>query len=103
MISGAVAELGHQFRVSNALWIHLPRAAAIFDIIEKNRVMLKSYTQLLTHVDDKPDSKGMLMTLHNDWSKFGLEIPQETIRVLYHSKIRRVAACVQDRDGSTPY
>ncbi|GFV91229.1 transposable element Tcb1 transposase [Trichonephila clavipes] len=31
------------------------------------------------------------------------EIPQETIRVLYHSMPRHVAACIQARDGSTPY
>ncbi|GFY19374.1 uncharacterized protein TNCV_4127611 [Trichonephila clavipes] len=31
------------------------------------------------------------------------EIPQETIRVLYHSKLCRVAACIQARCGSTPY
>ncbi|GFT96614.1 diacylglycerol kinase [Trichonephila clavipes] len=31
------------------------------------------------------------------------EIPQETIRVLYHSMPCHVAACIQARDGSTPY
>ncbi|GFT30311.1 transposable element Tc1 transposase [Trichonephila clavipes] len=31
------------------------------------------------------------------------EIPQETIRVLYHSMSRRVAACIQARGGSSPY
>ncbi|GFX07243.1 transposable element Tc1 transposase [Trichonephila clavipes] len=31
------------------------------------------------------------------------EIPLETIRVPYHSMPRRVAACIQNRDGSTPY
>ncbi|GFT28046.1 transposable element Tc1 transposase [Trichonephila clavipes] len=31
------------------------------------------------------------------------EKPQEAIRVLYHSMPRRVAACLQERSGSTPY
>ncbi|GFT86339.1 transposable element Tcb1 transposase [Trichonephila clavipes] len=31
------------------------------------------------------------------------EIPQETIRVLYYSMPRCVAACIQARDESTPY
>ncbi|GFS56514.1 transposable element Tcb1 transposase [Trichonephila clavipes] len=31
------------------------------------------------------------------------EIPQETIRVPYHSMPRRVAACILARGGSTPY
>ncbi|GFX10449.1 transposable element Tc1 transposase [Trichonephila clavipes] len=31
------------------------------------------------------------------------EIPQGTIRVLYHSISRRLAACIQARGGSTPY
>ncbi|GFV62290.1 transposable element Tc1 transposase [Trichonephila clavipes] len=31
------------------------------------------------------------------------EIPQETIRVLYHSMPRREAACIQARGGLTPY
>lgn len=31
------------------------------------------------------------------------EIPQETIRELYRSMPRRVAACIQARGGSTPY
>ncbi|GFV91267.1 transposable element Tcb1 transposase [Trichonephila clavipes] len=31
------------------------------------------------------------------------EIPQETIRMLYHSMPHHVAACIQARDGSTPY
>ncbi|GFW17175.1 transposable element Tcb1 transposase [Trichonephila clavipes] len=31
------------------------------------------------------------------------EIPQDTIRVIYHSMQRRVAACIQPRVGSTPY
>ncbi|GFW00159.1 transposable element Tcb1 transposase [Trichonephila clavipes] len=31
------------------------------------------------------------------------EIPQQTIRVLYHSMSRRVVACIQARDGSPPY
>ncbi|GFW42792.1 RNase H domain-containing protein [Trichonephila clavipes] len=35
MISKDVAELGQRIRVSNALWIHLPRTAEILDIIGK--------------------------------------------------------------------
>ncbi|GFV68508.1 hypothetical protein TNCV_3129641 [Trichonephila clavipes] len=31
------------------------------------------------------------------------EIPQETMRVLYHSMPHRVAACIQAGDGSTLY
>ncbi|GFS57147.1 transposable element Tcb1 transposase [Trichonephila clavipes] len=31
------------------------------------------------------------------------EIPQETIRGVYHSMPRRVAACIQARGRSTPY
>ncbi|GFY25115.1 transposable element Tcb1 transposase [Trichonephila clavipes] len=31
------------------------------------------------------------------------EIPQEIIRVLYHSMPNRVAACIQARGGSTLY
>ncbi|GFV69237.1 transposable element Tcb1 transposase [Trichonephila clavipes] len=31
------------------------------------------------------------------------EIPQETIRILYHSLSRRVATFIQARSGSTPY
>ncbi|GFX90700.1 hypothetical protein TNCV_3195181 [Trichonephila clavipes] len=31
------------------------------------------------------------------------EIPQETIRMLYHFMPRRVAACIQARGGSTLY
>ncbi|GFU35772.1 transposable element Tc1 transposase [Trichonephila clavipes] len=31
------------------------------------------------------------------------DIPQETIKVLYHSMSRRVAVCIQARGGSTPY
>ncbi|GFY33623.1 transposable element Tcb1 transposase [Trichonephila clavipes] len=31
------------------------------------------------------------------------ETQQETIRALYPSMRRRVAACIQARDGSTPY
>ncbi|GFU12938.1 transposable element Tc1 transposase [Trichonephila clavipes] len=35
--------------------------------------------------------------------KIWQEIPQDTIRVLYHSMPRCVAACIQTRGGSTPY
>ncbi|GFV19033.1 hypothetical protein TNCV_4759181 [Trichonephila clavipes] len=35
--------------------------------------------------------------------QFWQEIPQETIKVLYHSMPRRVAACIQARVGSTPH
>ncbi|GFW56873.1 transposable element Tc1 transposase [Trichonephila clavipes] len=31
------------------------------------------------------------------------EIPQETIRVIYHSMSRLMAACIQVKGGSTPY
>ncbi|GFT56481.1 transposable element Tcb1 transposase [Trichonephila clavipes] len=31
------------------------------------------------------------------------EIPQGTIRLLYHSMSHRVAACIQARGGSSPY
>ncbi|GFS81276.1 diacylglycerol kinase [Trichonephila clavipes] len=41
MISRTVAELGQRFRASNALRFHLSRTTEIFDIIEKNRAMLK--------------------------------------------------------------
>ncbi|GFT42284.1 transposable element Tc1 transposase [Trichonephila clavipes] len=37
--------------------------------------------------------------LENIWQG----IPQETIRVLYHSMSCRVAACIQARGGSSPY
>ncbi|GFS91248.1 transposable element Tcb1 transposase [Trichonephila clavipes] len=50
----------------------------------------------------------MRRRLHLPWNvddltrqleQFWQEIPQETIRVLYHSKPRRVAACIQTRSG----
>ncbi|GFX38379.1 transposable element Tc1 transposase [Trichonephila clavipes] len=42
---------------------------------------------------------GLARQLEQIWP----EIPQRTIKVLYHSVSRRVAACIQARGGSTPY
>ncbi|GFV04183.1 hypothetical protein TNCV_918041 [Trichonephila clavipes] len=55
MISIAVAELGPRFRVSNALWIHLPRTSEIFDIIGKKQSHVEKLSLLQTHVGDKPE------------------------------------------------
>ncbi|GFV59881.1 transposable element Tc1 transposase [Trichonephila clavipes] len=42
---------------------------------------------------------GLTRKLEQIWQ----EILKETIRVLYYSMSRRVAACIQARGGSTPY
>ncbi|GFV60285.1 transposable element Tc1 transposase [Trichonephila clavipes] len=55
--------------------------------------MMRSRLHLLENVDD------LARQLEQVWQ----EIPQETIMVLYYSMSRRVAACIQDRGGLTPY
>ncbi|GFW27066.1 4-hydroxyphenylpyruvate dioxygenase [Trichonephila clavipes] len=54
MISKAVAELGQRIRVSNALWIHLPRTAEIFDMIGKKTDVEK--LSLIQHVVVEPNN-----------------------------------------------
>ncbi|GFU78210.1 hypothetical protein TNCV_5007911 [Trichonephila clavipes] len=39
--------------------------------------------------------EGMLITWCDNWKKFGIGIPQETIRILYHA----IPACIQARGG----
>ncbi|GFY34153.1 transposable element Tc1 transposase [Trichonephila clavipes] len=55
--------------------------------------MMGRRLHLLGNVDD------LAGQLEQTWQ----EIPQETIRVLYHSMSRRVAACIQARVGSILY
>ncbi|GFY01728.1 transposable element Tc1 transposase [Trichonephila clavipes] len=47
--------------------------------------------------------QGNIDDLARQLEQFWQEISPETIRVLYHSMSRRVAACIQARGGSTPY
>ncbi|GFY08924.1 hypothetical protein TNCV_4661161 [Trichonephila clavipes] len=46
---------------------------------------------------------GNIDDLARQLEKILQEIPQETVRVLYHSMPRLVAACIRARGGSTPY
>ncbi|GFW33903.1 transposable element Tc1 transposase [Trichonephila clavipes] len=48
-------------------------------------------------------SPGNVDDLAQQLKQIWQEIPQETIRVFYHSMSRRVTACIQARSGSTPY
>ncbi|GFY02273.1 transposable element Tc1 transposase [Trichonephila clavipes] len=45
--------------------------------------------------------RGNVVELARQLEQIWQEIPQETIRVLYHSMPRRVATCIQAKDGST--
>ena len=55
--------------------------------------MMGRRSHLARNVDD------LIRQLERIWQ----EISQETIRELYRSMPRRVAACIQVRGGSTPY
>ncbi|GFW24588.1 transposable element Tc1 transposase [Trichonephila clavipes] len=66
------------------------------------------YSSPIEHVWDMMGRRlhlqGNVDYLARQLEKIWQEIPQETIRVLYHSSIsRRVVACIQDRGRSSPY
>ncbi|GFV71502.1 hypothetical protein TNCV_4562541 [Trichonephila clavipes] len=84
-----------------------PRAAANQ---EDTLIFIKHFLdqpdlQSIEHVWDMMGRRLYLpwkVQLRDQWSKFGKE-PKVTIRMLYRSMSRHVAACFQDKGSSTPY
>ncbi|GFX43744.1 HTH_Tnp_Tc3_2 domain-containing protein [Trichonephila clavipes] len=57
----------------------------------------------ISPIEDVWNMMGRRMKSIQQMEQIWQEIPQKTVRVLYYSMSRRVAACIQARGGLTPY